>query len=132
MPSINIEVDIAMDDHEHAAPEIDWNRSFADYFLVDSNVTLPDDQLLLRGLTKTPHETFLHDEAMWNLALCLAFGSNAVASVAADVFFDVVTAHRQYERIEWVTHAVESWFYAVWHSTRQRQPSDWSFAPGVP
>ena len=108
MPSIDIEVDIAMDDHEHPAPEIDWNRGFADYFLVNSNVTLPDDQLLLRSLTKTPHETFLHDEAMWNLALCLAFGSNAVASVAADVFFDVVTAHGQYERIEWVARTLLS------------------------
>ena len=75
---------------------------------MDAEVTLPDDQLLLRSLTNTPHDTFLHDEPMWNLALCLAFGSNPVASVAADVFFDVVAAHGNYERIEWMARTLLS------------------------
>ena len=43
-----------------------------------------------------------------NLALCLAFGSNAVASVAADVFFDVVMAHQLHDRIEWMARTLLS------------------------
>jgi len=106
MPSIEVDIDVSMDEPE--APSINWNHGFSDYFLVDAEVTLPDDQLLLRSLTNTPHDTFLHDEPMWNLALCLAFGSNPVASVAADVFFDVVAAHGNYERIEWMARTLLS------------------------
>jgi hypothetical protein len=106
MPSIEVDIDISMDEPE--APSIDWNHGFSDYFLVDAEVTLPDDQLLLRSLTNTAHDTFLHDEPMWNLALCLAFGSNPVASVAADVFFDVVATHGNYERIEWMARTLLS------------------------
>ena len=103
---IEVDIDISMDEPE--APSIDWNHGFSDYFLVDAEVTLPDDQLLLRSLTTTQHDTFLHDEPMWNLALCLAFGSNPVASVAADVFFDVVATHGNYERIEWMARTLLS------------------------
>jgi len=106
MLSIEVDIDMSMD--EPAAPSIDWNHGFSDYFLVDAEVTLPDDQLLLRSLTNTAHDTFLHDEPMWNLALCLAFGSNPVASVAADVFFDVVATHGNYERIEWMARTLLS------------------------
>jgi hypothetical protein len=106
MHSIDIDVDFSVD--EPRQPAIDWNRGFAEYFLVDAEVTLPDQDTVLRSLTTTSHETFLNDEAMWNLALCLAFGSNAVASVAADVFFDVITAHEQYDRIEWMTRTLLS------------------------
>ncbi len=110
MQSLGVEVDIdvhiAVDEPEAAT--IDWNHGFSEYFLVDANITLPDEQLLLRSLSTTPHETFLHDEPMWNLALCLAFGSNAVASVAADVFFDVVAANAQHERIEWMARTLLS------------------------
>ena len=106
MSDIEVDIDVSMDEPEAAA--IDWNHGFSDYFLVDAEVTLPDDQLLLRSLTTTPHDTFLHDEPMWNLALCLAFGSNTVASVAADVFFDVVATHGSYERIEWMARTLLS------------------------
>ena len=108
MHSIDIDVDFSHDEPHEPAPAIDWNRGFADYFLVDAEVTLPDQDVLLRSLTSTPHETFVHDEAMWNLALCLAFGSNAVASVAADVFFDVVMAHQLHDRIEWMARTLLS------------------------
>ena len=106
MHSIDIDVDFSVE--EPHGPAIDWNRGFADYFLVNAEVTLPDSDTLLRSLTTTSHETFLNDEAMWNLALCLAFGSNAVASEAADVFFGVVATYEQYDRIEWMTRTLLS------------------------
>jgi hypothetical protein len=103
---IDVDIDVHIDEPE--TPGVDWNRGFVEYFLVNADVTLPDDQLLLRSLTTTSHETFLHDEPMWNLALCLAFGTNAVASVAADVFFDVVAAHALHDRIEWMARTLLS------------------------
>jgi hypothetical protein len=106
MASIEIDIEVSVDEPE--SPSIDWNHGFSDYFLVDAEVTLPDDQLLLRSLTTTSHDTFLHDEPMWNLALCLAFGTNPVASVAADVFFDVVATHGNLERIEWMARTLLS------------------------
>ncbi len=106
MQSIDVDIDFSAD--EAHKPAIDWSHGFADYFLVDAEVTLPDEHTLLRSLASTSHETFLNDEAMWNLALCLAFGSNTIASVAADVFFDVVTSHEQWDRIEWVARTLLS------------------------
>jgi len=107
-PGIDVDIDVHITVDEPEAPAIDWKHGFAEYFLVDADVVLPDAQLLLRSLATTPHDTFLHDEPMWNLALCLAFGSNAVASLAADVFFDVVATHGQHERIEWIARTLLS------------------------
>ena len=45
---------------------------------------------------------------MWNLALCLAFGTDAVANAAAAVFFDVVTAHDLQDRVEWMSRTLLS------------------------
>ncbi len=105
-PSMELEIDITVDDMHESS--IDWGRGFSAYFLVDSEVKLPDAHALLHSLASVPRETFLHDEAMWNLALCLAFGSDTVASAAAAVFFDVVTAHELHDRIEWMSRTLLS------------------------
>jgi hypothetical protein len=105
-PSVDLDIDITVDDIHEAS--IDWNHGFCAYFLVDTEVKLPDEHALLHSFTTVPRETFLHDEAMWNLALCLAFGTDAVARAAADVFFDVVTAHELQDRIEWMCRTLLS------------------------
>jgi len=97
-------IDITFDeDHANA---IDWMERFQSYFLVGAQVELPDEQKLLQSLYETPRSTFLHDEALWNLALCLAFGTDAVAAAGAAAFYgalrlDSGAAHAQ-ERIEWI------------------------------
>ncbi len=104
--SIELDIDVTVDDiHETS---IDWNQGFSAYFLVDADIKLPDEHALLYSLSTVQRETFLHDEAMWNLALCLAFGTDAVASAAAKVFFDVVTAHELHDRIEWMSRTLLS------------------------
>jgi len=104
--SMEFDIDITVDDPQDTT--INWDHGFCAYFLVDTDVKLPDDHALLRSLASVPRETFLHDEAMWNLALCLAFGSEPVAYAAASVFFDVVTAHALQERIEWMSRTLMS------------------------
>ncbi len=105
VPSMDLDIDVTVDDvHE----PVNWNRGFSAYFLVGSDVTLPDEHALLRSLSTEPQETFLHDEAMWNVALCLAFGSDTVAGAVAKVFFDVVTAHDLHDRIEWMSRTLLS------------------------
>ncbi len=105
-PSVDLDIDITVDDSQET--NIDWGRGFSAYFLVGADVNLPDEHALLRSLASESHETFIHDEAMWNLALCLAFGSDAVASAAAAVFFDVVTAHDLQDRVEWMSRTLLS------------------------
>jgi hypothetical protein len=105
-PSVDFDIDITVDDSHETS--IDWGRGFSAYFLVGADVELPDEHALLHSLTTESRETFIHDEAMWNLALCLAFGSDAVASAAAAVFFDVVTAHDLLDRIEWMSRTLLS------------------------
>jgi len=106
LASMDVDIDIHVDDS--SAASVDWNRGFSAYFLVASDVPLPDEHALLHSLGSEPHDTFLHDEAMWNLALCLAFGTDAVARAAASVFFDVVAAHGLYGRIEWICRTLLS------------------------
>jgi hypothetical protein len=99
-------IDVTFDeDHEHA---IDWKERFQSYFLVGTEVELPDEAGLLRSLRETPRATFLHDEALWNLALCLAFGSDEVAATSALTFFEAVGSDQAPERIEWICRTLLS------------------------
>jgi hypothetical protein len=99
-------IDVTFDeDHENA---IDWKERFQSYFLVGTEVELPDEARLLKSLRETPRATFLHDEALWNLALCLAFGSDTVAATSAQAFFDAVGPEQGPERIEWICRTLLS------------------------
>lgn len=102
---LGIDVDIDADAH---ATTLDWSQSFHSYFLVDSDVVLPDEHVLLKSLSIVPPDTFRHDEAMWNLALCLAYGSDDVGKAAATVFFDAVTSHGKVERVDWMSRTLLS------------------------
>jgi hypothetical protein len=97
-------------DEEHGS--VDWNERFQSYFLVGSDIQLPEEEKLLRSLHETPKSTFVHDEALWNLALCLAFGSEAVADASAFKFYeslDVDTeVKRASERVEWICRTLLS------------------------
>lgn len=93
------------DDHENA---IDWKERFQSYFLVGTEVELPEEDRLLQSLQETPRSTFLHDEALWNLSLCLAFGSEAVAEASARTFFEAFAPEHAPERIEWICRTLLS------------------------
>jgi hypothetical protein len=97
-------------DEDHDS--VDWNVRFQSYFLVGSAVELPEEEKLLRSLHETPKSTFQHDEALWNLALCLAFGTDSVAEASAIKFYDAlemdVEPSRAPERVEWICRTLLS------------------------
>jgi hypothetical protein len=85
-----------------AAPPVDWSHRFHSYFLVGDDVQLPAERALLESLSVASLEMFRHDEALWNLALCLAFGSDEVGEAAAAAFFGAVAGLGTFERLEWM------------------------------
>jgi hypothetical protein len=99
-------IDITFDEESDRA--VDWNERFQSYFLVGTEVELPEEERLLQSLSETPRSTFLHDEALWNLSLCLAFGSERVAATSAKTFFDAVGVEHGPERIEWICRTLLS------------------------
>jgi TPR repeat protein len=89
-----------------APPSIDWSNPFESYFLVSDDVELPEARAILESLPVVPRETFRHDGALWNLALCLAYGSDEVGAAAAKAFFDTVTEQGNVERLEWMSRTL--------------------------
>jgi hypothetical protein len=88
--------------------DIDWSRRFHSYFLVGQNVELPAEHELLSSLDTTPVEAFRCDEGLWNLSLCLAFGSDRVSQAAAEAFFARVVPVAGSERLAWICRTLQS------------------------
>ncbi len=100
-----IGIDVVFDD---SAPTIDWSQRFQSYFLVGERVALPNEEVLLESLERTRPDMLRHDEGLWNLALCLAFGSEKVANAAAEVFFARVAPEGDPERLAWICRTLLS------------------------
>jgi hypothetical protein len=94
--------DIEVDVDVGAPPAVDLTLAFHGYFFIGDAVELPAEPALLESLSSTPPEVFHHDEAMWNLALCLVFGSDAVGAAAARAFFDAVQVCGDRDRVAWM------------------------------
>lgn len=102
----DLAIEITFDEAHEGS--INWLERFQSYFLVGTEIELPDEDQLLRSMRETPHHVFLHDEALWNLALCLAFGSDEVARSSAVTFFDAIGGDRGAERVEWICRTLLS------------------------
>ncbi len=103
-PDVDVDVDVepGLELAASDGPAVDWSERFQSYFLVGEEVELPDQQALLDSLSLASPETFRHDEALWNLALCLAFGSDVVGEAAARTFFSAVADEDSAERLQWM------------------------------
>jgi len=101
----DIGIDVVFDD---SAPAVDWSQRFQSYFLVGQQVELPNEEVLLATLEHTRADVLRHDEGLWNLALCLAFGSERVARAAAEVFFARVAPEGGSERLAWICRTLLS------------------------
>lgn len=99
------EVEVEWDDVGAESP-IDWRDPFEPFFLLGDDIELPEEQLLLRSLAAASRETFRDQGALWNLALCLAYGSDEVGAAAARAFFDAVAGQGGAERFEWMTRTL--------------------------
>lgn len=106
----DLSIDITFGEEDLDA--IDWRERFQSYYLVGSEVVLPQEDKLLQSLSETPKSTFLHDEALWNLSLCLAFGSDSVAQASAATLFQALQPDSCQEvapeRVEWVCRTLLS------------------------
>lgn len=98
------EDDVEVDWAEEAS--VDWSRGFCDYFLGGEGVELPEEDTLIESLAVVPRQTFLQDEALWNLALCLAYGSDWIGEAAGRVFFDAVIENGATERLDWMNRTL--------------------------
>jgi hypothetical protein len=104
-------IDITVDLDEGApvpASEIDWTQPFVQQLDLPRGCTLPEDSALLASLAKASTTVLLEEDAMWNLALCISFGSMAVATIAADRFFETVVDEHAEERLAWITRVLLS------------------------
>jgi hypothetical protein len=94
------EVEVAWEDGD-ASASIDWSDPFESFFIV-GDVELPDEEALLGSLASASPATFRDEGALWNLALCLAYGSDEVGAAAARAFFRSVAEQGGSERLEWM------------------------------
>ncbi len=103
------DIDVEMVDVDaEPAPTVDWTDPFESYFLDGDAVDLPEEEVLLRSLAVVSRETFRNEEALWNLALCLAYGSDALGAAAARAFFEAVSDQGGGDRIEWMRRTLQS------------------------
>jgi len=83
-----------------------WDQAFAVWCRPVTELSLPPDPELLSSLHGAPDEVLIHQDGLWNLALCLAYGSDAVAYSAAIRFFEVVTEFRRADRVGWMVRTL--------------------------
>jgi hypothetical protein len=100
------DAEVSVDVDLEEVPAIDWTERFHAYFLVGSEVELPEQRALLESLSAVSRETFRHEEALWNLALCLAFGSDAVGEAAARTLFATVLDQGGEGRLAWMSRVL--------------------------
>ncbi len=99
-----LDVDIVFDtfDDETKPRYYNWARPIAPYFQPLESIELPDESLLIGSLPTAPVSLLTQEEALWNVALCLAFGSKALAEAVADRFFEVVAELGAPAKVEWM------------------------------
>ncbi len=98
------DVDVVFDtfDDETKPRYYNWAQPIAPYFQPLESVELPNESLLIGSLPTTPASMLVQEEAMWNVALCLSFGSKAVAEAVAKRFFEVVSEIGSPAKVEWM------------------------------
>jgi hypothetical protein len=108
---IPVDVDLDWDDESDAGahPEtVDWSEPFVDQLEVANGVKLPPEPVLLRSLENTPRESLIPQDAMWNITVCVAFGSDQLARTAAKALFEAVQITGAVPRLEWIARVLLS------------------------
>jgi len=72
---------------------IDWKKSFVESF--DNPIKFTNETEMIKNLASTSESVLICDDGLWNLALCLSFGSNALAIAAAKAFFKVYEKYQE-------------------------------------
>jgi hypothetical protein len=89
--------------------DFDWTAPMAPFFeRLTYDLELPDEDFLAQSLATTSDTVLVQKDAMWNLALCLAFGSEKLADAAARAFFRVCGRHLDTDGLEWMLRVLLS------------------------
>jgi len=104
----DIEIPFEGSDEDPKPAAFDWARPIAPYFQPLESVELPDERLLIGSMSATPSALYVQEDTMWNVALCLAFGSKALAEAAAVRFFDAMSELGTPHKIEWMVFTLLS------------------------
>ena len=104
------DVDVLLDsfDDETRPRYFNWQQRIVDYFHDVSSLHLPDESLLVGTLPGTPSRILMQEDAMGNLALCVAFGSDRLADAAAEAFFRAQIEQPDVAGIDWITRTLLS------------------------
>jgi hypothetical protein len=105
---MDIPVEVDGDFEEPPTEQLDWNEPFVEQTEVAQGVTLPAQQVLLQSLAATGPAVLAAETPMWNLALCVAFGAEGVATAAAQAFFDTVATQGTPKRLAWIARVLLS------------------------
>lgn len=100
--------DVDLEWEDAPSGSIDWSHPFESFFLLSDQVALPEERELLESLAEVSRETFVQEEALWNLALCMAYGSNEVGAAAARAFFEAASLQGGVERLDWMSRTLLS------------------------
>ncbi len=104
------DVDVLLDsfDDETRPRYFNWQQRIVDFFRDVSSLNLPDESLLVGSLPTTMSSVLLQEDAMWNLALCVAFGSDRLADAAAEAFFHAQIEQPAVAGIDWMIRTLLS------------------------
>jgi hypothetical protein len=108
MPSEGLQIEVDLDEMfgPEQPPSFDWQEPFVEFSHMNGSVALPDEKLLTDSLGAAHDTVLIQKDAMWNLALCIAFGSDQVAEVAGRTFFRVYGLHSNTDRLEWMVRVL--------------------------
>ena len=107
---VEIEMAIDWDDESVSGAQavIDWSQPFVGQMDVSGDVRLPPERALLNSLASVPPTELVAQEVLWNITLCVAYGSSAVAQAAAGALFEAVQKTGATARLEWIARVLLS------------------------
>ena len=91
---------------DRAVMNIDWTEPLLGYLVHWEDASLPDEAMLLADLDRVAPDVLIQQQAMWNLALCIAVGSDELAGKASEILFQTLSRFRRPDRLAWVLRAL--------------------------
>ncbi len=85
---------------------LDWTDPLLGYLAHWHDASLPPESVLMRELDMAPPEVLIQQQAVWNLTICVALGSDALSAKATEVLFTTLERFGRPDRFAWVLRAL--------------------------
>lgn len=89
-----------------AATAIDWTEPLLGYLAHWHDAALPPESVLMRDLDLASPEVLIQQQSVWNLALCVAMGSESLSAKASEVLFTTLERFGRPDRLAWILRAL--------------------------